>query len=226
MGKQGLMKWHFSWWNCSGVWKLGFGVWFFFSFFFFSLFPCKSDPHHCLLCTRNNFRSFGIHFLSCCNIHWHDSCSYCFSPHAKRFHFMEPSAFFGFRATFVLSLMFLQRSGSKACNSGIDTCCLCPWMQQDDTCHWTALPFLRECQISGGKQWICAVIWHCCGSIRLNCFQSSVILSGLWCCCECQEVSTPHFAALQVPIMFQWTITFVSLKLSEPCLVQPGSWLF
>lgn len=122
--------------------------------------------------------------------------------------------------------MFLQRSGSKACNSGIDTCCLCPWMQQDDTCHWTALPFLRECQISGGKQWICAVIWHCCGSIRLNCFQSSVILSGLWCCCECQEVSTPHFAALQVPIMFQWTITFVSLKLSEPCLVQPGSWLF
>lgn len=109
--------------------------------------------------------------------------------------------------------MFLQRSGSKACNSGIDTCCLCPWMQQDDTCHWTALPFLRECQISGGKQWICAVIWHCCGSIRLNCFQSSVILSSLWCCCECQEVSTPHFAALQVPIMFQWTITFVSLRL-------------
>lgn len=68
-------------------------VWWLVLFFFLFFSPCKLDPHHCLLCTRNNFRSFGIHFLSCCNIHWHDSCSYCFSPRAKRFHFIEPSAF-------------------------------------------------------------------------------------------------------------------------------------
>lgn len=62
MGKQGLMKWHFSWWNCSGVWKLGFGDWFFFSFFFFP-FSLVNQIHTTVSCAQGII-SEALEFIS------------------------------------------------------------------------------------------------------------------------------------------------------------------